>query len=309
MSGLSFRFTLGMPAQRATQRQGQTACYPRGGSGVSRVRPPHAGNGPSRFRGLPPEEGFRKDYSMSHRWALLLFLMLMAVLAPELFAQAAPTPDGQESTRPSRDAQRRGGQMRGEGLFGRIQSISGNEITVERPDGQTDKVRVTPQTSYSIDRNAAKLGDFKVGQGVAIRGAKGEDNVWTAESVAGRSGNSAFLQGQLGKDYVVGEVKSIDGASITVVRTDGVTQTLEADENTSLRKRREAVTLADIHAGDTIMARGELKDGAFVPKIISVITSEDVQRMRQWMGGKPSSAPAPQEKNPAAETKPPQDRR
>jgi hypothetical protein len=122
-----------------------------------------------------------------------------------------------------------------------------------------------------------------------------------------------MLQGQLGKDFVVGEVKSIDGAAVTLLRPDGVTQTLEADENTSLRKHRESVTLADIHPGDTVIARGELKDGSFVPKTLNVLTPEDVQRMRQFMGtdgpaaGASKPGPAAEEKKPSSETKPPQD--
>jgi len=89
----------------------------------------------------------------------------------------------------------------------------------------------------------------------------------------------------MGKTMIVGEVKSIDAPKLTIARTDGVTQTIEADENTSFRRGRdESITLPDIKAGDTVFARGELKNGVFVPTNVSVLDPEMVRRMKERGG-------------------------
>jgi hypothetical protein len=106
--------------------------------------------------------------------------------------------------------------------------------------------------------------------------------------------------GTLGKDYVAGEVKSIDAPKLTVLRTDGVTQTLELNEDTSLRRGRDSITMADIKVGDHVMSRGAAQGDVFVPKGVMVMSTEQWQRMQQMIasGGpgaetKPNSAEAP----------------
>ena len=43
---------------------------------------------------------------------------------------------------------------------------------------------------------------------------------------------------------------------------DNATHTFVADENTTFRKRRDPITLADMQVGDMIRARGREKNGA-----------------------------------------------
>jgi hypothetical protein len=104
-------------------------------------------------------------------------------------------------------------------------------------------------------------------------------------------------QGTLGKDFVVGEVKSIDAPKLTVLRSDNVTQTIELNEETSLRKGRESVTIADVQVGDHVFARGALQNEVFVPKMVMVIGPEQWKRMQE-MGGfqGPGAGPAKPEK-------------
>ena len=51
----------------------------------------------------------------------------------------------------------------------------------------------------------------------------------------------------------MGEVKTIDPPRVTVMRTDNVAQTLELNEETSLRRGRESITMAEIQAGDHVI--------------------------------------------------------
>ena len=95
--------------------------------------------------------------------------------------------------------------------------------------------------------------------------------------------------GELGKDYVAGEVKSIDPPKLTVLRPDNVTQTLELNEDTTLRKGQESITMTDIHPGDHVMIRGASQNNAFVPKNAVVLSPEQWERMQQ---NRARSAPA-----------------
>ena len=52
---------------------------------------------------------------------------------------------------------------------------------------------------------------------------------------------------------------------------DNATHTFVADENTTFRKRREPITLADIQVGDMVRAEGAVKDGAFLATSVAVM--------------------------------------
>jgi hypothetical protein len=97
----------------------------------------------------------------------------------------------------------------------------------------------------------------------------------------GPGGAGGRQMGTLGKDYVVGEVKSIDAPRLTVVRPDNVTQTVELNEETSLRKGRDSITMAEIQVGDHVIARGSMEKDVFVPKGVMVMNAEQWKRMQE----------------------------
>jgi extradiol dioxygenase family protein len=79
-----------------------------------------------------------------------------------------------------------------------------------------------------------------------------------------------------------------------VLRTDKVTQTIELNEDTSLRKGRDAITMSDIQVGDHLFARGGLENDVFVSKVVVVIDAEQWKRMQerlQEMDGKHTVQP------------------
>src|SRR6266446_5994730 len=174
-------------------------------------------------------------------------------------------------------------------LFGKITAIRDSSLQISNPNGEKVTVKLTPQTEFRKDRQAAKRSDFKVGDVIVVRGQENPDHTWTAQIIGARSANGEgrgpnIQAGTLGKDYVAGEVKSVDAPKISVLRTDNVTQTIELNEDTSLRKGRDAITMADVHVGDHLMARGALQDNVFVPKFVMVIGPEQWKRMQE-MGG------------------------
>jgi hypothetical protein len=173
-------------------------------------------------------------------------------------------------------------------LIGKITSIHEGALELTDVNGNSITVRLTGKTEFRKDRNPAKLADFKVGDFTLVRGPRDRDGNVTAEVVATRSGQGgpggAMRGGQvgtLGKDFVVGEVKSIDAPKLTVARPDGVTQTIELNEETSLRRGRESITMADIQPGDHVIARGGMENGVFVPKGLAMLGPEQWQRMQE----------------------------
>jgi hypothetical protein len=104
------------------------------------------------------------------------------------------------------------------------------------------------------------------------------------------------MTGVPGQDYVFGEVKAIDAPKLTILRPDNVTQIIELNEETSLRKGRDSVTMADIQQGDHVFMRGAMKDNAFEPKTVMVIGPEQWKRMQEMgMAGGPPANPKGQQ--------------
>jgi hypothetical protein len=96
-----------------------------------------------------------------------------------------------------------------------------------------------------------------------------------------------------------------------VLRTDGVTQTLELTEETTLHRGRDSITMADIKVGDHVMVRGAAPNGAFVPRGVMVMNAEQWQRMQQFLSqappGQPQSGEASKPNAPEATAPKPQE--
>ncbi len=267
-------------------------------------------------------------------------LILAALwVAPNLVFCGAAFAQGQEQAQPpdvtatpgsgvsGSGSQQRGprGEGRGRPVFGKISAIGTDSIEITGPDGDKTTLKLTSSTEFRKDRQPAKWADLKVGDPVVVRTDQADGKGTTALMVtAGQFGTRTGPGGQggpgggfgggmlgtLGKDFVVGEVKTIDPPRLTVLRTDNVSQTLELNEETSLRRGRESVTMADIKAGDHVIARGALENNVFVPKNLNVVSPEQWKRIEEMMaGGGPGAPPAPNapasSDSPAAPNSPP----
>jgi Domain of unknown function (DUF5666) len=255
---------------------------------------------------------------MNHnRFCLSGFLFcLLAAACPAQTPDAPPPQQDQTQGQPPEGgpAPHHRGQMEGHGTIGKITAIHGNAFVLTRPDGTNVTINITDKTEFRKDRQPAKQMDFKVGDFVMVHDDENSDHTVTAQAIAGRSANGgpgrpggpgggpAF--GEMGKDFVAGEVKSIDAPKLTVLRTDNVTQTIELNEETSLRKGRESITMADIQPGDHVVMHGALQNNVFVPKNVVLLSPEQWERMQQFAsggGGMAVSAPSG-----ASSGKPPQ---
>ena len=239
--------------------------------------------------------------------------ILLAFLPIGGFVLAQQTPSDQSRQQPRRGPG--GREFRGTG--GEITAISGSILTIKLRDGSTATVNTTSTTRFRKDQQDAKLSDFKVGDTIFVRGDSTGDKTWTAQMVSAAPSQAQMqerMKEAMGKTMIIGDVKALDPPKITLHRIDGVDQTIEADENTSFRRGRgEDITLPDIKTGDTVFARGEVKNGVFVPTEINVVPPEMAQRIKEGglMGfgggqdrarrrpnGEPAPAQTPQPHNP-----------
>ena len=181
-------------------------------------------------------------------------------------AQDAPASPDQQSPAPPN------GQMEHRhhpGVMGTITAINDGSLTVKTMNGETAQVNLSDKTQYRKDRQTAKLSDFKVGDQVFVRGESTAQNTWQADVVASGRPGGGMREG-MGKQFIAGEIKAINGTQLTVLRPDGVTQSINVDESTSFRKQGQSVTLADIQVGDHVFGRGEMKNNVFVPSTLNV---------------------------------------
>jgi hypothetical protein len=220
---------------------------------------------------------------------LIAFVGAMTLAhVPALHAQVAGAPSGGQG-RDGRPAP----------LFGKIAAIHSDSLDLTDQNGATVTVKLSDKTEFRKDRQPAKRTDFKVGDIVIVRGEENPDHTWAAQTIAARSMNSRGQNGRggpgaglgaagtLGKDYVAGEIKSMDAPSITILRTDNVTQKIELNEETSLHKGRDSITMADIQVGDHVFAHGSMQNNVFVPKNVMVVDQEQWKRMQDMAGSGP----------------------
>lgn len=239
-------------------------------------------------------------------------LLCLAVAAPQ--AEARPRQEAPPQQNPGTpQGPGRGGERR-PGVFGKITALNDQSIEVTRQNGDKVSVKLSGGTQFRKEGQAAKLADFKVGDEVFVRGSENPDHTWTAEVVGARpagfgggpgggganggrgpgaGAGGGRPAGVLGQDYVFGEVKTVDAPKLTVLRPDNVTQTVELNEDTSLRKGRDAITIADIQPGDHVMVRGGMANNAFQPKSLIVFGPEQWKRMQEMgmAGGPPANPP------------------
>lgn len=251
-------------------------------------------------------------------------------LAEHLVAQDPPPPPQSQSSGQPAGAQQapgRGGERR-PGLFGKITAIHDQSVDISTLEGTTVTAKINADTQFRKGRDSAKFSDFKVGDMVFVRGEENADHTWTAQLLGARpdggfgggqgaggegprggpGGQGMRQMGVLGQDYVVGEIKSVDAPNLTILRPDNVTQTIELNEDTSLRKGRDSITMADIQTGDHVFVRGGMANNVFQPKNVMVIPPEQWKRMQEMgIGGPGGQSPKPPQDNskPQNPTEPP----
>ncbi len=122
-----------------------------------------------------------------------------------------------------------------------------------------------------------KSTDIKVGDAVGAMGevdsqAKSLGAVAIVLLDPERAKQMEEMRANYGKTWMMGKVTAIDGVKVSITGSmDNQPLAFVADENTTFRKRRDPITLADIQVGDMVRAEGALKDGAFTATTVNVM--------------------------------------
>jgi hypothetical protein len=200
----------------------------------------------------------------------------------------------------------------GDNVVGKVTAVGKDSLTIAPlMGGDAVNVKVSDTTRVAKDRQPFKFEQIKVDDVIFARGELKNNSMQAAVvsvvnpemiqriqqgSAGGGPGGGigpggGFNREDLGKKFIIGEVKAINETKLTIARPDGQTQDIEVDENTSFKKGGESITLPDIKVGDFVRGRGEMKDSMFVPKELMVGRPQ----MRMMIGG-PGSQPQEQKK-------------
>ena len=203
-----------------------------------------------------------------------------------------------------------GGGM-GRGLMGTVTEVAADHYTIKTETGETYTVHYSANTRImkqparpqgaAAERGAGQAGqgsgqgagwgaggggnpptplkptDIKVGDAITAMGdvdaaAKSVGATTVMQIDPERARQMREMQANYGKTWIMGKVTAIDGVKVTLMGTiDNTPHSFVADENTTFRKRRDPITLADIQVGDSIRVDGALKDGSFLATAVSAI--------------------------------------
>jgi len=229
----------------------------------------------------------------------LPFLILLALSIGAVAQDASPLPDPSQSTpqRGQRGSRGGGGGMMGmgRGVMGTVTEVAPDHFTIKTDAGDLYTVHYSVNTrimkgaggqrrGQSSDNDfpatpptPIKASEIKVGDAIGVSGemdanAKSVGAVFILQIDPERAKQIREMQANYGKTCLIGRVTAINDVKVTLQGgPDNATHTFAADENTTFRKRRYPVTLADIQVGDMIRAEGSIKNGAFLATSVAIM--------------------------------------
>ena len=203
----------------------------------------------------------------------------------------------------------RGGGMMGRGVVGTVTEVAPDHYTVKNDSGETWTVHYSantrivkqpPRPAGAEDRQGAGTGEGRgqgEGRGMGMGGnpptpIKAADikvgDAITAMGEVDQTGKSVGammvmqlnpetarrmeeMRANFGKTWLMGKVTGVNETTVTLQSgIDNASHSFVADENTSFRRRRDPITLADIQPGDNVRVEGVLKGGQFVAATVNV---------------------------------------
>ena len=232
------------------------------------------------------------------RTTLALALLLTLKTSP-VAAQNPPSqnpPDSSQQRGP-RGARGMGGfgNMMGRGVMGTVTEIAPDHFTVKTESGDLYTIHYSVNTRFMKGGGGGfrrqqqdsevpftpptpiKPTDIKVGDAIGSAGemdtaAKSIGAIAIFQIDPDTAKRMREMQANYGKTWLMGRVTAINEAQVTIQGgPDNAAHTFTADENTTFRKRRDPITLADIQLGDMLRVEGNLKNNAFLATTVSVM--------------------------------------
>lgn len=228
---------------------------------------------------------------------ILALALLLASITLQAYAQNPLDPQSPPPTQDQRGPWGGRGMMggvTGRGVMGIVTEIAPDHFTVKVDSGDLYTVHYSVNTrmmkapprpaSDQQDRGpylglpvSIKAADIKVGDAIGASGemdpaAKSVGAIAIFQIDPDTARRLRQMQANYGKTWLMGRVTAVNETQVTIQGgPDNATHTFSADENTTFRKRREPITLADIQPGDVVRVEGELKNNIFAATTVSVM--------------------------------------
>jgi len=206
----------------------------------------------------------------------------------------SPAPSSGQTAGQSRGGGRGGmGMGGGRGVIGTVAEAAADHYTVKTDTGEVFTVhfsvntRIVKQTAgqgrgqgmglggtppQTIKPSEIKVGDVISAMGELDAPAKSLGAVVVVLMDPERAKQMREMQANFGKTWLMGKVTAIHEYSVTLQsNVDNAPHSFTADENTTFRKRRDPITLADIQVGDSVRVEGSVKNGAFLAGSVAVM--------------------------------------
>ena len=132
-----------------------------------------------------------------------------------------------------------------------ITAIDGSDLSLKTEDGWTRTITVTSSTTLTKGGKAIALGDLAVGDHIRFTQQRADDGTYTISRVV------------VVLPTVVGEVKSVNGDTITVTQPGGTTATIHVGSETTYQIDGSSGSLSDVKVGSIVIAEGtQRSDGS-----------------------------------------------
>lgn len=197
---------------------------------------------------------------------------------------------------------RRGGMgmmgMMDRGIAGTVTEVAADHYTIKSFTGETYTIHYSANTrmlkqpasggrgyggGYGGRRGEGggnppqqiKASDIKVGDSIAAMGdvdaqAKSVGAMMVMLLDPERARQMAQMEADYGKTWLMGKVTAINETKVTLAGgPDNAEHSFVADENTTFRRRRDPITLADIQVGDMVRVEGAVKNGVFTAATVN----------------------------------------
>lgn len=183
-----------------------------------------------------------------------------------------------------------GGMMGGRGVAGTVTEVAADHYTIKTMTGESYTVHYSPNTrilkqptqrpeagAMRVPPQELKATDIRVGD-VIMAGGEVDTNAKSVGAMSvvkvdpERAREMREMQANFGKTWLMGKVTAVNETKVTLQSpVDNAEHTFVADENTSFRRRREPVTLADIQVGSNVRVDGAVKEGVFVASSVNLM--------------------------------------
>jgi preprotein translocase subunit YajC len=187
-----------------------------------------------------------------------------------------------------------GGMGMGNGITGTVTEVAAGHYIIKTDEGEiytihfsvnTHILKQTMQSHGAGERGnreqtvplTLKPSDIKVGDAVGAAGevdaaAKSVGAVVIVQLDPERAKQMREMRANYGKTWLMGKVTAINETKVTLRGSvDNAAHAFVADEDTTFRKRREPITLADVHLGEMVRVEGSMKEGIFVASSVAVM--------------------------------------